>query len=110
LSIEGNFLQLDTHIKIGTAILDKYAKYAETQVIDDRAEYFPTVRVIINGIVGILESPIEKEKTESILIDHVKQKYVSLWLKHSAEDDEAPDIDYETKRANDVFNNLFFNK
>jgi hypothetical protein len=103
-------LQMDNHIKIGKAILDKYAKYAEIEVIDDRAEYFPTVKVIIEGIVGILESPIEKEKTESILIDHVKQKYVSLWLKHSAEDDEEPDIDYETKRANEVFNNLFFNK
>jgi hypothetical protein len=58
----------------------------------------------------ILESPKEKDAVQSILIDHVKQKYVSLWLKHSAEDDEEPDIDYETKRANEVFNNLYFNK
>lgn len=99
---------MDTHIKIGKAILDKYAKYAETEVIDDRAEYFPTVKVIIEGIVETVESSKEKETVQSILIDHVKQDYVSLWLKHSAEDDEESDIDYETKRANEVFNNLYY--
>ena len=74
---------MDTHIKIGKAILDKYAKYAEIEVIDDRAEYFPTVRVIIEGLVGTLESSIEKEKIESILTDYVKHHYVSLWIKHT---------------------------
>jgi hypothetical protein len=48
---------MDTHIKIGKAILDKYAKYAEIEVIDDRAEYFPTVKVIIEGIVEYLNHP-----------------------------------------------------
>ena len=99
---------MDTHIKIGKSILDQYANYAETEFIDDRAEYFPTVKVIIEGIVGTLESSKEKETVQSILIDHVKQKYVSLWLKHTTEDDEEPDIDYETKRANEVFDSLYY--
>ena len=101
---------MDTHIKIGKAILDQYAEYAETEVIDDRSEYFPTLKVIIEGIIEAVESTKDKDAVQSILVDHVKQKYVSLWLKHSAEDDEEPDIDYETKRANEVFNNLYFNK
>jgi hypothetical protein len=101
---------MDTHIEIGKSILDKYANYAETEVIDDRAEYFPTVKVIIEGIVEAVESKKEKDAIQSILIDHVKQKYVSLWLKHSAGHDEEPDIDYEAKRASEVFENLYLNK
>ena len=101
---------MDTHIEIGKSILDQYANYAETEVIDDRSEYFPTLKVIIEGIVEAVESTKDKDAVQSILVDYVKQKYVSLWLKHSAEDDEEPDIDYETKRANEVFNNLYFNK
>jgi hypothetical protein len=101
---------MDTHIKIGKSILDQYADYAETEVIDDRSEYFPTLKVIIEGIIEAVKSTKDKDAVQSILVDHVKQKYVSLWLKHSAEDDEDPDIDYETKRANEVFNNLYFNK
>jgi hypothetical protein len=101
---------MDTHIKITKAILDRYSKYAEKEVIDDRAEYYPTVKVIIQGIVEAVESNKEKETVQSILIDHVKQDYVSLWLKHTAEDDEEPDVAYETKRAIEVFNNLYFDK
>lgn len=99
---------MDTHIKIGKAILDQYSEYAEKEVIDDRAEYFPTVKVIIQGIVEAVESQKEKDAIRSNLIDHVKQKYVSLWLKHTTEDDEEPDIDYETKRANEVFDSLYY--
>ena len=101
---------MDTHIKIGTSILDQYAKYAENEFIDDRAEYFPTVKVIIQGIVGALESSTEKEKAESILIDHVKQGYVSLWLKHVSEDEEDPDIEYEESRARSAFDRFYYNK
>jgi hypothetical protein len=46
---------MDTHIKIGKSILDQYADYAETEVIDDRSEYFPTLKVIIEGIVEAVE-------------------------------------------------------
>jgi len=99
---------MDTHIKIGKAILDKYSEYAETEFIDDEAEFFPTVRVIIEGIVGTVESSIEKEKTESVLIDHVKQHYVSLWIKHTTEDEENPDIDYEKSRAISEFERLYY--
>jgi hypothetical protein len=52
---------MDTHIKIGKSILDQYADYAETEVIDDRSEYFPTVKVIIEGIVEAVESTIDKD-------------------------------------------------
>ncbi len=99
---------MDTHIKIGKAILDKYSEYAETEFIDDEAEFFPTVRVIIEGIVGTVESSIEKEKTESVLIDHVKQDYVSRWIKHTKEDEEDPDIDYEESRAISEFDRLYY--
>ena len=98
---------MDVHIKIGKSILDQYSKYAETEVIDDEAEYFPTVKVIIEGIVGTLESTEEKEEIESILIDHVKQHYVSLWIKHATEDEENPDTDYEKGRASSEFDRIY---
>ena len=94
---------METHVEIGKSILNKYSEYAEEEAIDDEAEYFPTVKVIIDGIVGTLESSTEMKKTESILIDRVKQHYVSLWLKHATEDEENLDIDYEKRRANSEF-------
>jgi len=99
---------MDIHIKIGKAILDQYANYAEIEVIDDQAEYFPTVKVIIKGIVETLESKKEKETIQSILIDHVKQKYVSLWLEHASEGEEEPDIDYEKKSASIEFDRFYY--
>lgn len=101
---------MDNHIKIGIAILDKYANYAETEVIDDRAEYFPTVKVIIQGIVETVESKEEKDAIQSLLIDHVKQSYVALWLKNAIQDEEDPDIDYEEHRAIREFERLYFRK
>lgn len=101
---------MNTHIKIGKSILDQYSKYAETEVIDDEAEYFPTVKVIIEGIIETLESRQEKENINSALMDHVKQHYVSLWLKHATEDEENPDLDYERKRASKEFDRLYLNK
>lgn len=86
---------MDTYTEIGKSILYKYSEYAKTKFIDDETEYFPTVKVIIEGIIGTLESPKEKEEIESVLIDHVKQHYISLWIKHTTEDEENPDIDYE---------------
>jgi hypothetical protein len=100
--------EMDNHIKIGKSILDQYARYAEIEVIDDRAEYFPTVKVIIKGIVESLESRKEKETIQSTLIDYVKEKYVSLWLKHAAEDEEDPDIDHEKESAAEEFDRFYF--
>jgi hypothetical protein len=101
---------MDTHIKIGISVLDNYSNYAETKFIDDESEYFPTLKVIIQGILETLESTEEKEEIESVLIDHVKQHYISLWIKHTSEDDEDPDIDYEKSRAIDEFERLYYNK
>jgi hypothetical protein len=99
---------MDTHIEIGKAILDNYANYAEIEVIDDRDEYFPTVKVIIKGIVGTISSSKEKDSIQSILVDHVKQNYISLWIKHAKEDEENPDIEYERKMAIEEFDRLYF--
>jgi len=101
---------MNAHIKIGKAILDKYAEYAETVFIDDEAEYFPTVRVIIEGLVGTTESSKDKEKIESVLIDRVQKDYISRWIKHTKEDEEDPDIDYEESRAKREFERLYFRK
>jgi hypothetical protein len=35
---------MDTHIKIGKSILDKYADYAETEVIDDDPNISPRLK------------------------------------------------------------------
>jgi hypothetical protein len=101
---------MDNHIKIGIAILDKYAEYAETAFIDDEAEYFPTVRVILEGLVGTIESSKDKEKIESVLIGRVQQDYISRWIKHTKEDEEDPDIDYIKSRAIGEFEWLYYNK
>ena len=107
---KGDCRRMETHVEIGKSILNKYSEYAEKEFIDDRAEYFPTVRVIIEGIIETLESQTEKEKIKSNLIDHVKNQYVSLWLKHAAEDEEDSDIEYETKRASKEFDRLYYDQ
>lgn len=101
---------MDVHIEIGKSILNNYSHYAETVIIDDEAEYYPTVKLIIEGIVETLRSSEEKEKLESILIDQVKQNYISSWIKHTVEDEEDPDIDYEKSRAISEFERLYFNQ
>jgi uridine kinase len=100
--------QMDNLIKIGKSILDNYSDYADTAFLDDEAEYLPTLKVIIEGILETVESSVEKEKIESIFIDHLKQHYVSLWIKHTMEDEEDPDIDYEKSRAIDEFERLYY--
>jgi hypothetical protein len=42
---------LNTYIEIGKSIINKYANYAKKKIIDDEEEYFPTLRIIILGIV-----------------------------------------------------------
>lgn len=101
---------MNDHIKIGKSILNNCSDYATTKFIDDETEYFPTVKMIIEGIVETLKSSEEKEEVESVLIDYLKQHYVSLWIRHTTEDEENPDIDYEKSRAINEFERLYFNK
>jgi len=105
---KGDCKRMETHVEIGKSILNKYSDYAKTEFIDDEAEFFPTVRVIIKGLVGTLESFEKKKEIESALIDHVKQHYVSLWIKHTIEDEENPDIEYEKSRAISEFDRLYY--
>ncbi len=101
---------MDAQINIGKSILDQYSEHAKTELLDDEAEFFPTIKVIIQGIVRTLDPSEDIAKLESELIDHVKQHYVALWLEQATEDEEDPDIDYETKRATDDFDRFYFNK
>lgn len=101
---------METHVEIGKSILNKYSDYAKTEIIDDETEFFPTVKVIIDGVAGTLESTNDKEKIKSILIDHVKQHYVSLWVKNATKDGESPDVDYVKKRASNEFERLYYDQ
>jgi hypothetical protein len=59
--------------------------------------------VIIEGIVKILKTANKKKNIGMLLIDHAKEHYISLWLRHVREREENPDIDFETKEASNEF-------
>ena len=99
------------HINIGMSVLQKYADYAKQNSLDDESEYFPTIKVIIKGIIESFEGPkSEKDSLECTLIEYMRQKYVADWIEYAKEDDENPNLEKETKDALKQFNKLCFKK
>lgn len=102
---------MKTHLKIGKSILKKYSEFADKNTLDDECEYFPALKIIINGTVeSYNRSTQDKESIEKELIDFVKQLYVSTWLKYAKEDEKEPNIEEETNDAIERFNELYFIK
>jgi hypothetical protein len=60
---------MTNHIQIGKSIVKNYSDYATTETIDDRAEYFPTLRVIIKGIIESDTDKKEQKEIEKVLIE-----------------------------------------
>lgn len=102
---------MDTHLKIGKLILQKYSSFADKNRLDDESEYFPTLKIIIAGVVESYDEPAQnKESIKNELVDRAKQLYVDTWLKYAKEDGEDPDIEEETIDAIERFNELYFGK
>jgi hypothetical protein len=102
---------METHVKIGQSILKKYSEFADKNTLDDEDEYFPTLKIIIEGVVESYNgAPHDKDSIGKKLADYAKQLYVDTWLKYAKEDVEEPDIEEETLDAMERFNKLYFIK
>ncbi|MEK9179697.1 MAG: hypothetical protein AAB893_04490 [Patescibacteria group bacterium] len=102
---------METYLKIGKSILKKYSEFADKNTLDDEYEYFPALKIIIDGVVESYSGSTQnKEYIEKELVDCVKQLYVGTWLKYAKEDQKEPDIEKETNDAIERFNELYFIK
>jgi len=103
-------MEMEIHIKIGKIIIKKYSDYAEKNTLDDECEYFPTLTIIIDGVVESFDGSTQnKESIKKDLVDFAKQLYVDSWLQNAKEDQEEQDIE-ETNDAIKTFNKLYFKK
>jgi len=102
---------METYLKIGKSLLKKYSEFADKNSLDDESEYFPVLKIIIDGVVESYNgSAQDKDYIEKELVDHVKQLYVGTWLKYAREDEKEIDIEEETNDAIKRFNKLYFIK
>ena len=102
---------METYLKIGKSVLKKYSEFADKNTLDDKYEYFPALKIIIDGVVESYNgSTQDKDYIEKELVDYVKRLYVGTWLKYAKEDQEEPDIEEETNDAIERFNELYFIK
>jgi hypothetical protein len=97
---------LNTYIEIGKSIISKYAIYAKKKIIDDEEEYFPTLKIIILGIVEISN---QKKSTEEELIQYSREQYISTWLEYAKQEEKNPDINKEIQDAEKRFDEIYFN-
>lgn len=99
---------MTNHIQIGKSIVKNYSDYATTKTIDDRTEYFPTLIVIIKGIIESDTDKKEQKEIEKVLIDFAKELYIKSWIKHAIEDEDSPDLDQEKEAAISEFEHYYY--
>lgn len=84
----------EVYLKIGKSILRKYFDYYTKNSIDD-AEYIPTVRLIIEGIIEEMRcSGMGKSNCDEIaekLKVYNREMYQNIWIEHAKEDEESED-------------------
>jgi len=97
---------LNSYIKIGKSIIDKYADYAKKKTIGDEEEYFPTLKIII---LGIAETSKQNKIIEEELIKYSKEKYISTWIEYAKQEEENPNLEKETDDAVKQFDKIYFN-
>lgn len=99
---------METYTKIGKAILKKYSDFAHKNTLDDETEYFPVLKIIIEGVaISYDGSKHNKDYIKKDLADFAKQLYIDRWLEYANEDEDEPDIETETKDAIERFNDLY---
>jgi hypothetical protein len=103
------------YLKIGRSILRNYFDYSIKNSMDD-AEYIPTVRVIIEGIIEEMRSSrMGKKNCDEIakkLKAYNREMYQNIWIKHAKEDedpeDEEPlDLEKESQLAKYTFDYIY---
>ena len=88
--------------------LKKYSDFAHKNTLDDETEYFPILKIIIEGVANSYDgSKSDKDYIEKNLVDFAKQLYIDMWLEYAKEDQDEPDIETETKDAIERFNDLY---
>jgi hypothetical protein len=99
---------VETYIKIGKSVLRKLSDYAQKNTLDDEAEYFPFLKIIIEGIANSYDgSKKDKDHISRSLIDFARQLYIDTWLKYAIEDEDERDVEMEKEDAIERFNELY---
>src|SRR3990172_3163113 len=100
--------KMETHTKIGKTILKKYSEFANKNTLDDENEYFPVLKIIMEGVTDSWDGSSQyKDYIKKELADFAKQLYIETWLKYAKKDEDEPDIEKETNDAIERFNDLY---
>ena len=99
---------MEMYLKIGKTIIQKFSDYADENPLDEESEYFPVLKIIIDGVVECCdESSQNRESIKKDLIDFARKRYVESCLQKVHEYQNEPDIVEETNEAIETFNDLF---
>jgi hypothetical protein len=94
-------------VEIGKSIIAKYYDYYEDEGLDDEAEFFPVLKIVIRGTASCIKNDSQRQFIENELKEYSKQLYVDLWLLHAEEDEEEMDGEYERKAAMKEFESIY---
>ena len=77
----------------------------------DDAEYIPTVRVIIEGIIEEMRSSRMGKKNCDEIAKKLKaynsERYQNIWIEHAKEDEEPLDLEKESQLAKYTFDYIY---
>jgi len=80
--------ETETFVRIGKSILKKFSDFAHDNSPDDEAEYFPVLKIMIEGVIHSFGGFIsDKNKIKIKLIEFSKQLYVDQRLQNAREDE-----------------------
>ena len=100
---------MNEHIKVAKSIIDEIYRYSENiNSLDDECTTFPMVFMIIAGINNTIDNAEVKKNNKKELIQYLKEKYTTLWLKQAAEyeEEENLDLEKEEKEADREFSKI----
>lgn len=92
---------------IGKSIIKRFFDYYKDVGLDNEAEFFPILKIIILGVADSFKNGVQNIEVEKKLKEYSKQLYISLWLLHAEEDEEEIDVEYEREEAISKFEEIY---
>jgi len=84
-------------------------KYNQKIQMDDKTEFFPILKVLIESMIENIDNEKEKEMRKDRLIEYCKRNYINIWLEQAEEDcKNGFNKEVEIKNANNQFDIYYF--
>jgi len=101
---------MEKHLDIGKSIIRKFYKYTEENHLDDETQFFPSIKVIITGVIEAYNNKDKKEKIKNELEQYTKEQYIKIWIRQSKRNRESVDVEEVKKEAKSAFEKRYNKK